>query len=154
MTAFVKIVALLGSILVAAAAILFIMRSRPVLLAVHEPGDPVNEPVWTVLNPMRDRSPEQPVRELFQALRKRNYSRALSLMNSLDARAKRIIRDERDHPLEEWELVNRSDSPQRTDLFYVLRRAGDARTDSPVWVEVQKRPSSGVWMITDFQAWY
>jgi hypothetical protein len=92
---------LFASLGIIVALLLFIMRSRPTILALREAGDPRNDPYLSLFNPFRDKSPELKARSILVEMRNGQCDKALSdtrlgmgsgLRNCVNAVVSRIFR--------------------------------------------------------------
>lgn len=131
---------------------LYVGRSRPVLYAYREPGDPRGEPSWSILNPFRDRAPERRAELVLDELRRGEYDPLLAALSESAALKADIRAKEMEHRITAWKLVGRQDSPEKVRLFYRSARNQSQRLDSPVWVTVKPTPEG--WKVIGFESWY
>src|ERR1700753_3816589 len=129
------LIAVSVSIIVAAA--LYADRSRPVVYALRESRDPVHEPVWSVLNPFRDRAPERPAETLLSHLQRGEYDIAAAEIKSSASTKADLVEQERTYPLRAWKLVDRRQGGGNVELFYRVTRGGKGGSDSPLWIDVR-----------------
>jgi len=134
--------------------IAYVLRTRcaPVLYAVTETGDPVSEPTWSILNPLRDRSPERAADEVLEALRRGRYDEGADKLAEPPAQRATIVQQEREHPLRAWKLIDREDTEGAVTLFYRRAWGDDSECDAPLWVSLRRRGDR--WGITSFRGWY
>lgn len=154
MTVLSKLASGIAIVIAVATAGLFVFRSRPVLYSVTETGDPVNEPVWSLLNPLRDRVPERAAEAVLGHLLRGDCSRAVAEMKLTNDRRSAIAKQEYEHPLRSFRLINRSGVGTTTRLFYRITRARPAEADSPLWIDVRRSDSGDLWEVTRFETWY
>lgn len=131
---------------------LFATRSRPVVYALTEAGDPVHEPVWSLLNPFRDRSPERAAEIVLQHFRRGEYEEAAGQIDQPTERRAQIVREEKDHPLLSWKLVDRTDTIGTTKLFYRRAWGKSSSLDAPLWISLRR--SGREWKVATFEGWY
>jgi hypothetical protein len=94
--------AVLAAVLSVTGAGLFATRSRPVVYAFIEQGDPVHEPVFSVLNPFRDRAPERAANEVLEGLKRGDYAAALEKISDPTALNTERLDRERENRLQSW----------------------------------------------------
>jgi hypothetical protein len=126
--------AVLFAVFAVTAAGLLATRSRPGVYAFIESGDPVQEPVFSVLNPFRDRAPERAANAILEDLKRNDYAAAMSRISDPTAlNAERLDR-ERENRLRSWRLMNRTDRDATTKLFYWTERGKPGEHDLPLWI--------------------
>lgn len=133
---------------------LFLTRSRSVLFAFREPGDPLEEPFWTIFHPFRDRAPERAAEAILHDLKRGDYREALSRIHMSDTIKAEIQSEEVEFKLRSWELMNRQDSPGEVRLFYFTARDESSELHSPLWITVTQSELHNGWQVTNFEAWY
>jgi len=143
---------LFGTMVVIVVLSLLAARSRPVVYALTESGDPVREPIWSLFNPFRDRAPERVAEAVLSDLERSEYAEALSQIDAPGATRSEIAEREKEYHLRSWKLLNRRDDGATTRLFYRTARGNASSFDSPLWVSVQRRRDG--WKVTRFEAWY
>ncbi len=133
---------------------LFLTRSRPVLFAFREPGDPLGEPHWSILHPFRDRTPERVAGAILLDLKRGEYREALSRIHKSDAIKSEIESKEVKHRLKSWKLIDRQDSLGEVRLSYLTARGESSRLDSPLWITIVQSEYQDGWRVADFESWY
>jgi hypothetical protein len=122
-----------------------------VLYAHVESGDPVHEPVFSILNPFRDHASERAAGALLDDLRHGEYGQGLSRIEDPNARKNEIETHERAHRLQAWKLMNRVDHGMSTRLFYRARREKSG-SDVPMWIVVER--DGDRWRVRSYETWY
>lgn len=135
-----------------AAFALVTARSRPVLWAVMENGDPLEEPVFAIFNPFRNPAPERVAEEVLWDLKAKRTAKALARVPADPQYRADLTSGEQRHPLRRWCLQNRTQNGSTTTLFYMTARGDSWRCLSPLWIDVDR--SGNGWKITRFEAWY
>ncbi len=154
---------------IAGAALLFILVLGTLLWLANTPktvlykktdmGGPANTEriVSTIFNPLRDRAPELPANELLQQIHDSGCKKALSDWYG-DYRkdyVKVICDEEQQHPLQAWELNDRTDDFARhmvTLQYKAQRISATGNYEDLIWVIVEKR--DGAWKVTKYDAVY
>jgi hypothetical protein len=147
------LIAVLVAVICAAALSLFILRSRPVVIGLGESGDPVHEPVFSLMNPFRDRAPERAASALLEDLKRGDYRAAVSKISDRTALNDERLAREKENRLQSWRLMNRSDRGGETKLFYRVARGSASANDSPLWITV-KRSGGDHWRVVNYDTWY
>jgi hypothetical protein len=147
-----RTLAVLFVVLAVTAVGLFATRSRPVAYAFVESGDPVGEPVLSVLNPFRNRAPERAAESVLEDLKRNDYARALSKIGDPKAPKADIAARENESRLRSWRLMNRTDSGASSKLFYQTKRGRRGSPDSPLWMTVERTHDG--WKVKSYEAWY
>lgn len=148
-----RIVVLLGVICVAVLGLIALRRSSPVLVEFNESGDPLGEPAYVLLNPMRDRSPERKADELLRDLEAGRTSKVSSALGLEDGEAEQFVENEQRHRLRSWSLASRRDEVDGVRLFYRVKRGVPPKSGSFLWMELTK-VSSERWEVTKLESWY
>lgn len=123
---------------------------RPVLISVSPDPTMVRPRNYCVMNPFRDRSPEQAADRLLSNLRAGDLA-ALAKMNVDD----HILENEQKWPVVRWRIGRRNEESDRTELmFWVVRGNGYMPGDyeEEVYVTVRGKGPSAV--VTGFAAVY
>jgi hypothetical protein len=147
-TTFVALALVLG----VTGAGLFATRSRPVVYAFIEQGDPVHEPAFSVFNPFRDRAPEHAANVLLEDLNRGDYVAALSKISDPTALNAERLERETESRLQSWRLRNRTDRGATTKLFYWADRGKPGAHDLPLWITVERVGDH--WQVRDYDTWY
>jgi hypothetical protein len=145
-------IAVTATIVTMAVISLFVARSRPVVYAFTEYGDPVREPIWSFLNPFRDRAPEVAAEAVLSHFKRGDYAQALSQIEDPAAVKRELSEHEKQYRLRSWKLLNRRDADGTVKLFYRTERGQSKGLESPLWISVQR--ASTDWKVTRFEAWY
>jgi hypothetical protein len=131
---------------------LYLLRTRPVLFAYKEAGDPRKEPSWSIFNPFRDRAPERAAEELLQGL-SRGYLKAAFAATAMSTPDRQHASEEEAlRPLVKWQLVGRIDDSSQVRLTFRTARAGSSGLDAPVWMTLKRKRAQ--WQVVAFEAWY
>lgn len=138
------------TVVVAAVAVLVVRN--PVVFEIHESGDPVGEPAWSMMNPIRNRSPERASEAMPDDLKRGADDEAFSRVALSAEQAEEMKESERTYRIREWDLVGRTDRNDTSRLFYRVARGKSKETDSPVWITVKRVKHK--WVVTDYEAWY
>lgn len=140
---------LLIAIVLGAVGFTFAYRRRPVLMSFYEPGGSAEQPIWVIMNPLRDTASEDAAEAVLRQLRSGEQQELLeSLKRYSDSDSvNQMIASEYDHRLREWKLVTRTDSGPRVTLFYRVLRA-DSGAQTPLWMTMKQ--IDGRWSVVDF----
>lgn len=142
-------------VLVAIIAVLLLLgRTRPVLFALGESGDPLKAPSFSIFNPFRDRAPERAAERVLEDLRDARFDSALGGLQLSDEVKQETKQREGAHPLLSWELVGRNDSDDGVRLFYRAKRADTPNAASPLWLSLSHPATNEGWKPTKLEAWY
>lgn len=148
-----KFVAAFAAVVLASAGAISISPREPVLFTYVEEGDPSGEPIFALMNPLRDRQPEQLAESLLRRLKASDMAAAPRMVRGLSPN---VVQDLTTHelryPIVGWRLVNRNDSPSEVSLVYRVARKPAESADEPVRMTVQRLPEG--WQISGFEAWY
>ena len=135
-------------------ALLLLARTKPVLFALGESGDPLKAPSYSIFNPFRDRAPERAAESVLQDLRAAHFDSALGGLQLSDEVRQETKQREEAHPLLSWELVGRNDSEAGVHLFYRATRAGTPNATSPIWLSLSRPATNDGWKPAKLEAWY
>lgn len=139
-------------LLVIALALAWYAKGRTVLFALYDTGDPRKEPVWSILNPIRNRGPERTAAAFLAELRQGQADQAFRHLHvRSDAMAQARLKESQ-YPVQRWKLLDRRDSNEGVKLYYLVLRASSKEFDSPIWLTVQRTPIG--WEVTEFESWY
>lgn len=115
----------------------------PVIWSLREPGDPIGEPIFVLLNPIRNRNPESTADKILRMLRD---GKCDQLFESISNKNINCVK-ESENPLSTWSLYNRTDSEGSTTLYYrVVRESSDSERFFDLWVELKSK--DGEWIIS------
>lgn len=119
---------------------------KPMLFSLADVGDASGQPVLAVMNPFRDRAPEQAAEAVLSGLQRGDTEHALSLV---DGGVPPLVHaSEKQYRLRSWKLVRRTDSPSSVELVYRTSRSADDRAVMPLFVHV--RQANDRWRVTRF----
>lgn len=135
-------------------ALLLLGRTRPVLFAAGESGDPLKAPSFSVFNPFRDRAPEKAAERVLLDLRDARFDSALGGLQLSDEAKQETKQREQAHPLRSWELVGRNDSGDGVRLFYRTKRADMPNATAPLWLSLDRPATNEGWKPAKLEAWY
>ena len=137
---------------------LYWLSTQPPVLARSEERDPLTKmPVSITLNPLRDRTVEDPPNEFVAQMRDGNCRKVLADWEK-DYRKKRadfLCDSERQHPLISWNLVEWEDAPPLVILHYkgsVTQAPQDSTYKDLFSVTVEKKDSG--YAITKYDSFY
>lgn len=136
------------------AALLLLGRTRPVIFAVGESGDPLKTTSFSLFNPFRDRAPERAAERVLQDLRDARFDSALGGLQLSDEAKQEAQQRELAHPLRSWELLGRNDLGDGVRLVYRTKRAGTPNATSPLWLPLTRPATNEGWKATKLEAWY
>lgn len=121
----------------------------PVLCAFREPGDVLGEPIFLILNPLRDRGPERAADAFLAVLKSGRPELVIPPLRQSNG-AWLLDREGR-FRITDRALRNRTGSPDRVRLFYRVVRL-ESGNDNPLWVDVVKRGDR--WQVASLETWY
>jgi hypothetical protein len=114
-----------GSLLVLCSiALLYLMRSRPVLLRIP-PDDTIRPRYYCLLNPFRDTAPEKTAEQYLTKLR----DGAVEEISPFVGDNKYILEREREWPIESWRIGNRTDETDNREITYWVMRGNGYSKD-------------------------
>lgn len=146
MHAMAKVSVLIIALLVATAGYLYYQHSIPLLYRHSEPGDPVKEPTFAIFNPFRDRSPERSAEAFLAALKAGQCDVAMSFLSDRSVeRIQEMCERDKEHPLVDWRLRNRSDQFDKVRIYFQVNRSGYDGYKGQSWVTVEKKLTVGKW---------
>lgn len=134
--------------LFAASILIILVNSGPVLFSFREKDDPLGEPFWVFLNPLRDKIPEKVAENFLIRIKNRNFLEAFNDIRGANFRYKK---QEIEHPIVSWNLASRKGSSCRVRLYFRAQRQGTIGT-SPLWIDLEKKGNA--WEIVNFEAIY
>lgn len=146
---------LVGLVVVLAVVSLYLATSGPVLFSFSPRAVASPTPLWSLLNPLRDRGPERPAQALLHQLKAGNAREAFAALRLEPPLEPAAVDGEQRIALLSWRLVGRKDLPDRTELVYKCARAdrpGDPRR--PVWITVERESGNGPWRVVSYSAFY
>ena len=132
---------------------LFLARSHAVIFSYRESGNPTGDASWTILNPFRDRAPEQTSELLLKSLQSGSNPDPFGKLSRVTPTyASYLAKMEAEYPITAWKLISREDPEVAVRPAYRIARGTSSELDSRVWITVQFR--QGKWEVIDFDAWY
>lgn len=143
LTALILLLLLLGGLGVFALA-------GPELLSIDDPGQPLGIPLWTLFNPLRDRSPESFADSLQSKLRSGAVAEALAEMSPPNELVTTLAAELEDRPLHSWELAKREEKGGRTVLYYVQYREGTQASESFAVITLERGTAPGRWRLSNY----
>jgi len=138
---------------------LYATRSKVLLYEFVEEDSVSGLPIWALLHPLRDRSPERSAEKILQALQEGRVDEALSRFSWPNAdRKSAIMAEEAYYPIQSWKLISRVESPGAVELYYsVTRRESGAEEEifsSPVWITLERSVPDADWRAAKFGVVY
>jgi len=138
---------------------LYFTRSTVLLYEFIEQDSVSGLPLWALLHPLRDRSPERFAEPILQALQEGRVEEVLSRFPWSDAdRKSDIMAEEAIHPIQSWKLISRVDSPGRVELYYSVRRrkkpGSKVLFSAPMWITLERSVSDAAWKNVSLRVYY
>ena len=141
---------MLALTLVGLTLLLFLMRSRPVLLRIPPDGN-MRPRYYCLLNPFRNKAPENVAETYLNELR----AGRVEVISSYIGSNTYIPGKERQWPIQSWRVGNREDNGDRSELRYWVTRGNgyskDGYEDEVRFALVRSRDK---WEVTSFSAIY
>ncbi|HEX9983223.1 MAG TPA: hypothetical protein VGF69_08165 [Thermoanaerobaculia bacterium] len=109
----------------------------PVVLRFADPSE-LRPPFFTMLNPFREKAPEDVAETLLSRLQSGDLS-ALDIVQTPGGVSINIREKEREYPLRRWKLTDRRDSGGRVTLVYQTARITPDHLESPVVMVIERR---------------
>jgi hypothetical protein len=148
----VKVLVFAVVLLLGLAAYLYYQRSRSVLYRYVEAGNPVQEPVFAIFNPFRDRSPEHSAEAFLEVIKAGQCERAMSALPDTPESRQDICEREKESPLMSWRLKNRTDEPQKVRMYYRVKRKTYGGYQGQLWVTLEKQGEE--WQVKQYECFY
>jgi hypothetical protein len=146
-----KVIAFIFALILGIIAYLYFTRSSPVVYSHKLGGDPVNEPNFSILNPFRDRAPEQVADKFLTLLSNGQCEQAVSVLSYTPEKRQDVCQRETQYSLSSWRLVNRKEEARQIKMFYwCWHKKSD--THGQLWVTLEKQGEQ--WQITGYERWY
>ncbi|HEY6244218.1 MAG TPA: hypothetical protein VIX17_09740 [Pyrinomonadaceae bacterium] len=95
---------------------LFLTRSRPVVLRIP-PDDSISPRYYCVMNPFRDKGPENVAVGYLSKLRSGQVQSISCCIHE-----EYFVEKEKEWPIQSWRLSNRTDYPRKSVLLYWVKR--------------------------------
>jgi hypothetical protein len=130
--------------------LLYLMRGQSVLLTVST-GRMIRPRSYCLLNPFRDREPEQVAESYLLKLR----AGATHEIASLVGEEKYILEEEAKWPIQSWRVGERKDTTEKTELMYWVKRGnGYSKDGMEEEVRFFMERSEGKWVVRHYGAIY
>ena len=140
----------LVGIIVGLTGLLFLMRSQPVLLRVP-PDSNMRPRYYCLLNPFRDRAPENVAETYLNKLREGQ----VDVISSYIGANKYIPEKEKQWPIKSWRVGNREDASDKSEIMYwVTRGNGYSNSGYEDAVYFRLLRSGDSWELKSFSAIY
>lgn len=140
----------LAIVIVGLAALLFLMRSHPVLLRVP-PDSNIRPRYYCLLNPFRDKAPENVAETYLNKLREGQ----VDVISTYIGERKDIPEKEKQWPIQSWRVGNREDITDQSELMYWVKRGNGYFTEGyEEEVHFRMVRSGGNWEVKSFSAIY
>lgn len=141
----------LAGIIVGLTALLFLMRSQPVLLRVSPDGN-MRPRYYCLLNPFRNKEPEIVAEKYLIKLREGQAD----VISSYVGARKDIPEKEKKWPIQSWRVGNREDVSDKSEIMYWVTRGNGyepkAGYEDSVYFRLLR--SGGSWEVKSFSAIY
>jgi hypothetical protein len=108
---------ILSILIVGSVILLYLTRSRPVLMRIP-PDDTIRPRYYCVLNPFRNKAPEQLAEQHLNKLRE---GKVEVIAPFLDERTY-ILEKEKQWPIQSWRIGDRQDTADRVKIMYWVKR--------------------------------
>jgi hypothetical protein len=132
------------------AALLFLLRSRPVLLRIP-PDDTIRPRYYCLLNPLRDRAPENVAESHLNELREGR----VEIISPYIGENKYLLEKEKEWPIQSWRVGGREDAADKSELMYWVKRGnGYSKGGYEEEVRFTIVRSGGSWEVESFGAIY
>jgi hypothetical protein len=128
-----------------------LLMSGPVLFRSPWHDSCCSQPSLVILNPIRARSVEDYADSVLAGMRGEPCERVVAGMAVTDERRRYVCEKQKEHPLISWELKDRHDEGQRSDLRYLIRYQGSEYTGQ-LWITVEK--TGGGWQVISYAPIY
>jgi len=133
------------------AAVILWIDHRPILIRLKDPAtiDP-SDGLDVVMNPFRDRGPEEAGNAFLTQLRAGPCERVLGFLSA--ERRIDLCARERFYRILSWQLRDRTDKRGSVKLFYGVCRLPLPLLPTNVWLTVVRTQAG--WRVSDFECWY
>jgi hypothetical protein len=129
---------------------LFLMRSRPVLLRIP-PDDTIRPRHYCLLNPFRDKAPENVAQTYLNKLREGR----IEVVSPYVGESRYILEKEKEWPIQSWRVGNREDDADKSELMYWVKRGnGYSKGGYEEEVRFTIARSGSSWEVKSFGAVY
>jgi len=141
---------ILALLIVGLTVTLFLLRSHPVLLRIPT-DDTIRPRSYCLLNPFRDKRPEDVAEAYLNKLREGQ----VEVISLYIGENKYIPEREKEWPIQSWRVGDREDATERAELMYWVRRGNGYSIDGyEEEVRFTVVRSGGRWEVKSFGAVY
>lgn len=149
----IKLILLAVSAIVVVFAGLYWSRSKAVLYRFDmAAAKSTGGPSFSIFNPLRDRSPEQPAETLLEQIQTQGCVQAMTSLPLDQERRQYLYGMEENHRLISWRLADREETSNKIKMFYWVRRHPHKDFKGQLWVTVEKQGEQ--WKVVDYESWY
>jgi hypothetical protein len=139
------------SVAVVLGTVIYLYFSKPVIWSLSEPGDPIGQPFFIVMNAFREKGPEKAAEALLDQL-ERGQCEEVVLGLKDNEKYTDICERESINKLDDWKLSNRVDTSENVELFYRVKRK--PTDDYTGWMRFKLEKESGGWKIKNIESIY
>lgn len=137
-------------LIVASAIFLYVTRSKSVVLRIP-PDDTIRPRYHCLLNPFRDKTPEELAELILNKLR----DGQVEAISPYIGESKIFLEKESQWPVESWRVGNREDKTDKTEIMYWVKRGnGYFREGYEEEVMFEVGWTEGSWKVKSFSAIY
>ena len=108
------------------------------LLRINLDPGAVRLPYFAVMNPMRDRTPEQPADRYFREL---GAGRVAAVSSFFGAKREVMLEEETKYPPVSWKVTDRRDESNRVQITYRVNRGGGYEWAEEATFEFLRKPA-------------
>lgn len=130
--------------------VVYLYFSKSVVWSLSEPGDPVGEPFFVIMNPFRNKGPERAAEDVLYAIKNGDCESVIANLKSPPASYEQLCEKYSNDPLVSWKLLNRQDKGSLTALYYQIGSASDPNYRRDLWIDVEEAENR--WKVTDIRA--
>lgn len=140
----------LALLIISLTVVLFLLRSRPVLLKIP-PDNTIRPRYCCLLNPFRNKTPENVAEAYLNQLR----TGRVEVISPYIGENKYIPEKEKKWPIQSWRVGSREDGTERSELMYWVTRGNGYFKDSyEEEVRFTVVRAGGTWEVKSFSAIY
>jgi len=143
-----RVIVIVALLMISLVAILYLTRSRWVVLLCIPPDDTIRPRDYCILNPFRDTRPEK-LAEMYLAKLSAGEVEAIS---SYIRDRETILDLERQWPIQAWRVGNREDEEGKTYIMYWVRRGNGYMGEEEVLFGLTRTADD--WEVKSFSAIY
>jgi hypothetical protein len=149
----VKILAPITVVALAVFAYLYSIKSQSALYRFGQSAaKSTGGPYFSLLNPFRDRGPEQEAEAFLARVKTQSCSQALTGLALDQETFKYLCQMEDAHRLISWRLADREETGGKVKIFYWASRTTAGNFKSQLWITVEKADDN--WRVSDYESWY